>query len=262
VAVIADAAFRVPTADLTAASAIIGGIAYTLQIYFDFSAYSDMAIGIGHMFGFRFPENFNRPLAATSITDFWRRWHITLSSWFRDYLYVPLGGSRGTPLATYRNLWIVFLASGLWHGASWTFVAWGAAHGALLTIERIAGVKADRGPQWRRVLTFALVVITFTLFRAENFTQALGFYRHMFLPLDWNLAVPVRESLTHKNILMFVAGLGTLLLPLHFTTGVWLEQGTGARVTVARFAVLTVVAIYAAGIVASSNFSPFIYFRF
>ncbi|MDP2341921.1 MAG: MBOAT family O-acyltransferase [Deltaproteobacteria bacterium] len=262
VALLADAAFALPPGEMTSSAAFLGAIAYTFQIYFDFSAYSDMGIGLGRMFGFRFPENFNRPLAATSITDFWRRWHMTLSSCFRDYVFVPLGGSRGSAFQTYRNLWLVFLLSGLWHGASWTFVAWGAFHGALLTIERIAGVKPDRGPTWRRVLTFALVVIGFTLFRAETFAQATHFYRHMLLPLDWSVPVTLLEVLTHKNLLALSAAIATLFLPLSFVSGRFLVDGNGAAAQVARFIVMTVFAVYAGGIVASSNFSPFIYFRF
>ena len=123
VAPIADAAFQSSSGDLTFAGAWVGLTAYTIQIYFDFSAYSDMAIGLERIFGFRFPENFDRPYAARSVTEFWRRWHISLSSWFRDYLYIPLGGSRGSASRTYANLWIVFIIVGLWHGASWTFIA-------------------------------------------------------------------------------------------------------------------------------------------
>ncbi len=262
VASIADAAFALPADELTTSAALIGAVAYTFQIYFDFSAYSDMAIGIGHMFGFRFPENFNRPLSATSITDFWRRWHMTLSTWFRDYLYLPLGGSRDGAWRTYRNLWIVFLTSGLWHGASWTFVAWGAAHGALLTIERMAGVKPDRGPRWRRGLTFVLVVLTFTLFRAETFSQAMSFYRHLVWPDDWSMPITVFERLTHYHLLCFGIATASLFLPLTFVTGRFLEDSEGKAATALRFVVVTVGAVFAGTVIASSNFSPFIYFRF
>ena len=124
------------------ATAWLGALAYTVQIYFDFSGYSDMAIGLARMFGFRFPENFNRPYSSVSITDFWRRWHMTLSRWFRDYVYIPLGGSRGSQSETVRNLWFVFLLTGAWHGAAWTFVLWGIYHGALLVIERVSGIAA------------------------------------------------------------------------------------------------------------------------
>src|SRR5207247_2857245 len=129
-------------------AALVGVLAYTVQLYFDFSGYSDMALGLALMFGIRFPENFDRPYASRSITEFWRRWHMSLSRWFRDYLYVSLGGNRGSAAATYRNLVIVFLVTGLWHGANWTFVAWGAYHGILLLLERVAG-----GARGRRTLT-------------------------------------------------------------------------------------------------------------
>src|SRR5947208_3765821 len=134
----ADAIFGMPAAQLSAAHAWLGIVCYTLQIYFDFSGYSDMAIGLGRMFGFRFPENFRWPYIAASVQEFWRRWHISLSTWFRDYLYVPLGGNRVPPARTYRNLVTIFFLCGLWHGASWNFVLWGLWHGAFLVVERVA----------------------------------------------------------------------------------------------------------------------------
>ena len=137
VAVAADGAFSTPAGELTVGLAWLGIVCYTLQIYFDFSGYSDMAIGLGRMFGFVFPENFDYPYASTSITAFWRRWHMTLSNWFRDYLYIPLGGNRHGPVRTYANLLTVFVLCGLWHGASWTFIAWGLYHGAFLVVERV-----------------------------------------------------------------------------------------------------------------------------
>ena len=136
--------FALPPAELTAAHAWLAVACYTLQIYFDFSGYSDMAIGLAHLFGFRFQENFNYPYVAQSIQDFWRRWHISLSAWFRDYLYVPLGGNRVAPGRVYLNLVTVFFLCGLWHGASWTFVVWGLYHGAFLVLERL-GVGAALG---------------------------------------------------------------------------------------------------------------------
>lgn len=261
-AMIADASFALKPDQMTTGAAILGSVVYTFQIYFDFSAYSDMAIGIGHMFGFKFPENFNRPLTATSITDFWRRWHMTLSSCFRDYVYVPLGGSRGSSFSTYRNLWIVFLLSGLWHGASWTFVAWGAYHGAVLTVERIAGVKPDSGPTWRRGLTFVLVVIGFTLFRADSFGQAMLFYKHMFVPTTWTQPIGMIEVLTNQNLFFIGIGIASLFLPLSFVTGRFLEESTSRVGSVARFAVVVVLAVHSGILIASANFSPFIYFRF
>src|SRR5262249_54841805 len=131
----ADAIFALAPEHLSFGVAWIGVAAYALQIYFDFSGYSDMAIGLGSMFGFRFPENFDHPYVSRSITEFWRRWHLSLSSWFRDYLYIPLGGNRISPGRTYVNLVTVFFLCGLWHGASWTFVLWGMLHGAFLVLE-------------------------------------------------------------------------------------------------------------------------------
>src|SRR5208283_144930 len=140
VAGVANMAFKMPRGDLSFGAAWLGAVCYGLQIYFDFSGYSDMAIGLGRMFGFHFLENFNYPYVSRSVREFWRRWHISLSTWFRDYLYIPLGGNRMKPTRTYFNLIIVFLLCGLWHGASWTFVIWGAYHGLLLVLER-AGLR-------------------------------------------------------------------------------------------------------------------------
>lgn len=262
-AAVADAAFGLPAHELTAAAATLGAVAYTFQIYFDFSAYSDMAIGLGHIFGFTFSENFHRPLSAVSITDFWRRWHMTLSSWFRDYLYVPLGGSRVRGWRVYRNLWIVFLASGLWHGASWTFVLWGALHGALLTIERLTKTAKPEGLlPLRRLLTFVLVVLTFTVFRADTLSQTLAFYRHIFVPTDWSLPLEVADQLTHKNLVLGALAVASLFLSPRFVTGRWLSAASGTSVNVVRVLVMSVGALLAAGMLASNHFSPFIYFRF
>jgi alginate O-acetyltransferase complex protein AlgI len=165
---------------------------FALIIYCDFSAYTDMALGLAHAFGFKLPENFNAPYLARSITEFWRRWHMTLSRWLRDYLYVPLGGNRDGELRTYRNLLLTMLLGGLWHGASWTFVAWGAWHGVLLAIERMCGVRADEraerssavGRLARTVLTFHLVVLGWVVFRAPSFTVAGEYLTRMFTGFD------------------------------------------------------------------------------
>src|SRR5215469_14568338 len=169
-AVPADLIFSIPGEQLTLPVAWLGLACYTLQIYFDFSGYSDMAIGLGRMLGFRFKENFNYPYVSQSMTEFWRRWHISLSSWFRDYLYVPLGGNRISNARTYFNLCVVFLLCGLWHGAAWTFVAWGAAHGALLVIERLGlGRVLARAPRpVRHAYVLAAVMATWVLFRSND----------------------------------------------------------------------------------------------
>jgi alginate O-acetyltransferase complex protein AlgI len=177
-----DYIFGTPTADLSSPLAWVGVASFALQIYFDFSAYSDMAIGLAMMFGFRFPENFNMPYVATSVQDFWRRWHMTLSRWFRDYLYIPLGGNRRGPRRTIVNLWIVFAVTGIWHGASWTFLIWGLWHGALLTLERSRfGDFLERWPVvWRRLYVLVAVMLGWVWFRATGFDHALGYFEAMF----------------------------------------------------------------------------------
>jgi alginate O-acetyltransferase complex protein AlgI len=181
VAVLAETVFAPGPAPGLLAS-WIGVLAYAMQIYFDFSGYSDMAVGLGLLLGFRFPQNFHSPYKAVSITDFWRRWHISLSQWLRDYLYIPLGGSRKGPLRTYVNLFITMLLGGLWHGASWTFMLWGGYHGLLLAIERAAGKRGLFG--WapvalQRAFTFGLVLVGWVLFRAPSLERAREVLRGM-----------------------------------------------------------------------------------
>jgi D-alanyl-lipoteichoic acid acyltransferase DltB (MBOAT superfamily) len=184
---IADMISTLPSAvfDHTARPVLLdawtGALAYSLQIYFDFAGYSNMAIGLGLVFGFSLPRNFNLPYQSRSITEFWRRWHITLSSWFRDYLYIPLGGNRGSPLATYRNLVIVFLLCGLWHGASWTFVLWGAWHGGFLVLERAGLSKRLAGLPAPVAWAYAALAVMFgwVLFRSADLARALDVWRGM-----------------------------------------------------------------------------------
>jgi alginate O-acetyltransferase complex protein AlgI len=201
----ADRIFAMPAAELSTGHAWLAIVCYTFQIYFDFSGYSDMAIGLGRMFGFRFPENFRWPYIATSVQGFWRRWHLSLSTWFRDYLYIPLGGNRVSPARQYRNLVTVFFLCGLWHGASWNFVIWGLWHGVFLVVERVAGGRAARAipnphpiahsqsirtpppeirhvpviswPIWPHVYTMAVVMIGWVFFRAETLGGALSFLK-------------------------------------------------------------------------------------
>jgi alginate O-acetyltransferase complex protein AlgI len=187
-----------------------GAIAFALQIYFDFSGYTDMAIGIALLLGFHFPVNFRRPYLAQSITEFWRRWHISLSSWLRDYLYISLGGNRGGRLRTYRNLMLTMLLGGLWHGASWNFIIWGGYHGALLSLERIFGVaKHDRGSpiQWTRVVfTFGLVCIGWVFFRAATLNDSLRVIDAMFSgSLGSNLILPWQLGMAGVTLVLAVA---------------------------------------------------------
>ena len=267
VAIIADAAFAVPDGQVTWSVAWIGTLAYTIQIYFDFSGYSDMAIGLGRMLGFTIPENFRRPYSAVSITDFWRRWHITLSNWFRDYLYFPLGGSRGSKSSTYRNLVIVFLLTGLWHGASWTFVAWGAYHGALLTAERITrqrptGDGSVPFEPLRRAVVLLAVMVGWVLFRADSFSQAATFLKAMFFSVGGEIAPTLSPALNNRNSLILVLGLAVVLLPRRFVGGSYVARGSGLRPALARLAVVGIGLPYAAVLIAAGTFSPFLYFRF
>ncbi|MEI6574897.1 MAG: MBOAT family O-acyltransferase [Bacteroidota bacterium] len=181
-AVIADKMFTTPFAELDAASAWLGLICYSLQIYCDFAGYSDMAIGLGRMFGFEFLENFNFPYIAKSVKEFWRRWHISLSSFFRDYVYIPLGGSHVPLSRTYLNLLIVFFLTGFWHGASWSFVVWGLFHGFFMVVERIGFEKVlERIPKFfAHTYTLLVVLFAWVLFRADTLTYALGYWEAMF----------------------------------------------------------------------------------
>jgi alginate O-acetyltransferase complex protein AlgI len=180
---IADAAFGAGVGSLTTASSWAGVLAYAFQIYFDFSAYSDIAIGLARMLGFYFVENFDSPYRSSSITEFWRRWHMSLSSFLRDYLYIPLGGNRKGTARTYINLMLTMLLGGLWHGAQWTFIIWGLMHGAMLCIERALGkgtAPGDGRKPWRTALTFFILLITWVFFRAENFEVASRYLNVMF----------------------------------------------------------------------------------
>ncbi len=185
-ALIADKAFGMQTGDLSVSFAWLGVVAYMFQIYFDFSGYSDMAIGLGRMFGFHFLENFNYPYISKSVTEFWRRWHISLSSWFRDYVYFPLGGSRvSTQTRMIFNLFIVWMLTGFWHGANWTFIVWGIYYFVLLSCEKISGYarKAQDGKSWIILGHFYLIFVTlcgWVLFRSPSLSQALDYYKVMF----------------------------------------------------------------------------------
>ena len=178
---VVDQAFSLPLTRLSCPAAWLGIICYTFQIYFDFSGYSDMAIGLGRMFGFTTPENFNYPYIARSVREFWRRWHITLSEWFRDYLYIPLGGNRGSSYKTYANLLVVFLLCGLWHGASWTFIAWGLWHGLFLAFERTKPVsKLSRLGILSHLYTCLVFVLGWVFFRSADMAQAVNYLKAMF----------------------------------------------------------------------------------
>ncbi|MCW2953659.1 MAG: rane bound O-acyl transferase family protein [Conexibacter sp.] len=265
VAPVADAAFAAAAAGgPTTAAAWIGALAYSMQIYFDFSGYSDMAIGIGMMLGFRLPENFNRPYSSISITDFWRRWHMTLSRWFRDYVYIPLGGNRGGEGATYRNLLIVFVLTGFWHGAAWSFVLWGLYHGMWMLIERRMGWRGLDGVRFvplRRAGAFLIVLIGWVLFRADTLHHACDYYRAMVEP-HGGMTAAVSGALTHQAIAALAIACVIVLLPGTRNGGRWLVDAAGRIPSAARFASLGLVLPLALVYAFSSTFSPFLYFRF
>ena len=255
---IADLAFD--AGSIAALDAWYGVTAYAFQIYFDFSAYSDMAIGLGLMLGFVFPKNFDSPYRSRSITEFWRRWHISLSTWLRDYLYVPLGGNRRGPARTYINLAVVMLLGGLWHGAAWNFVIWGALHGALLAGERLRGRRPRHSwvPEHGRVAaTFVVLLFTWVFFRAADLPSALRYLESML-----GLGAPTEAARLLGGILYQPYYLGTFVLAGVITwtapqTWDWTRQLTAPRAA-AALALLGV----SMAILSTQAYNPFIYFIF
>ncbi|MCE6999516.1 MBOAT family protein [Saccharothrix sp. S26] len=261
-----DACFATPADQMTTSIAWLGAIGYTLQLYFDFSGYSDMAIGLGRMLGFRLPENFARPYSSVTITEFWRRWHMSLSRWFRDYVYIPLGGNRGGVWQTYRNLSIVFVLTGFWHGANWTFLVWGLFHGGLLVLERRFGWDSApvtaRARIARRVGTTLLVVIGWVFFRSADLGTAFTIIGHLLLPDFSGLTETVAAAATNQRIVLLVLALVIVVLPNHPVSGPYLEASRDKVATAARISLMTVGVGYAAILVASGTFSPFLYYQF
>lgn len=238
-------------------SAWLGAIAYTLQIYFDFSGYSDMAIGLGRMFGFTFAENFNYPYMASSVTDFWRRWHISLSSWFRDYVYIPLGGNRGSRWQWIRNFSLVWLLTGIWHGANWTFIAWGIIYLFALLAEKLMGLDKKAGIG-TRIYTLFIIILAWVIFRADTLTEGLqyigcmlGLYGNAFADdIFW-------QNLAGCWLILLIAITGSFALlnnifvRLSRTKYVWVK-------------ILCLLGVFLLSIlqIVSASYSPFIYFNF
>jgi alginate O-acetyltransferase complex protein AlgI len=280
----ADKIFGMPSAELSTAHAWLGIVCYTLQIYFDFSGYSDMAIGLGRMFGFRFPENFRWPYVATSVTAFWRRWHISLSTWFRDYLYIPLGGNRVSPARRYRNLVTVFFLCGLWHGASWNFVIWGLWHGSFLVAERVMFNRGDRKarreqhsaisadsavpsgvlswPVWPHVYTLAIVMVGWVFFRAETLPGAIAFLRSL-AGMNAAAATPytVGWYLTPELWLALAAGAvgSTPWVP---ALAARFNDDRNWSLPLLNTAALLTLLVLSIMSMAARTYNPFIYFRF
>jgi len=277
VAPLADHAFGLDTTHLTATSAWLGIWAYTLQIYFDFCGYSNMAIGLAFLLGFTFPKNFDYPYLSQSITEFWRRWHMSLSSWFRDYVYIPLGGNRLGPGKTVRNLLIVFLLTGLWHGAAWRFIVWGLYHGAFLMLERFGlGRILDRAPRpVRHLYAMLVVMVGWVFFRADGLPQALHYLQTManpraFAPPDAALSILANAQALGALFLGSVFAvplLPTLMERLRTARAEPPHPELPARLQTRSVHALP-VPLLAGGFVLSvailvgSSLNPFLYFRF
>ena len=267
VAVTADAIFALPTDQLTPGLAWLATACYTLQIYFDFSGYSDMALGLGLLFGFRFPENFNYPYVSRSVTEFWRRWHISLSTWFRDYLYIPLGGNRGAPWRTYVNLVTVFFLCGLWHGASWTFVGWGLFHGLFLVIERrgLGRWLAARAAPLGHAYTLLVVMIGWVFFRATTLQSALAMLAAMGgAAQGTGVEHYARLYLDVPQVLALLVG-AVGALPALPTLARWCNRRSApvdGVLALASIAGLLLVFVSSAMMLAAGTYNPFIYFRF
>ncbi len=262
-AVEADYAFGLPSNDLTSNIAWIGILAYTFQIYFDFSGYSDMAIGLGRMMGFKFPENFNNPYISQNITEFWRRWHITLGRFMKDYLYIPLGGNRVGIKRMYFNLAFVFIISGFWHGAAWNFIMWGAFHGAFLIMDRLFLLDFYKkiGKYPSIAITFFITIIGWVIFRATSFIHVLYYIRALF-KFDYKMHYVNSQFLTIGAIAVIFAfitafGLGKKLEHFIF----FKEKYTNSQLGI-YFVMITLLFSISVISLSASGFNPFIYFRF
>jgi alginate O-acetyltransferase complex protein AlgI len=264
----ADAIFALPGPELAGPVAWLGIACYTLQIYFDFSGYSDMAIGLMRMFGFRILENFNYPYIARSIREFWRRWHISLSNWFRDYVYVPLGGNRAGTRRAYANLIIVFLLCGLWHGASWPFVLWGAWHGLFLIVER-AGLAhhLERHRAVAHAYTLAVVMGGWVLFRCDSLAHALDYYRALTGLSSADAALHPLGEYVNGLLLATLAAAVVFATPAATRIAAWRERAmqwprAEPLVVTADGAWIAAVFVAASAMLAAGTYNPFIYFRF
>ena len=262
----ADKIFAMQYGEITAATAWLGAVCYTMQIYFDFSGYSDMAIGLGRMFGFEFLENFRLPYISTSITEFWRRWHISLSTWFRDYVYIPLGGNRRGNV--YIHLLIVFVLTGFWHGAAWNFLFWGLWHGFFLILERVVRAKIKMKisvPSPLKWLYAMLVVLLgWVLFRADSLSQAWLYLRTMFGAAEYGfIPFDTIYYLDNRTLAMLiVAAFVSSPLPQKIAARLGRCAKGQAAILVAQKASLLALLFASIVFIANSSYNPFIYFRF
>lgn len=259
-----DAIFATSPGELSSGSAWIGMIAYTLQIYFDFSGYSDMALGLGRMFGFRFPENFNFPYISQSFTEFWRRWHITLGNWMKDYLYIPLGGNRINKRRTLLNLFIVFLLSGLWHGAAWTFVAWGIYHGLFLVLDKLGLQKllAKSGRIPATLLTFLFVMIGWVIFRADSLPYAFNYIARLFSFTSCQDFILLDTRFIVILLIAILAAFSGIFPSIEkYANSLFEHSHTNLRWTLITTLILLLYILNGSALLAG-GLNPFIYFRF
>ena len=265
-AFLADSVYAMPQSEIGLTAAWIAAVTYLMQIYFDFSGYSDMAIGLGRMFGFHFLENFNYPYVSDSIREFWRRWHISLSTWFRDYLYIPLGGNRKGKGRTILNKYIVFFCTGFWHGANWTFIVWGLFHGTLQMCEEKHWIPVHK--KWKlfnHIYTLLMVTIGFVIFRADTLTQGIGMIKAMFGfgPDGAASFVRVQALITPYVLVTFVcAVLGSMPLLKTFVNKVRSTKHGTALCEYAAMAFSLVILGLCMMALAADTYNPFIYFRF
>ena len=259
----ADQVFGMNYGDLATGTAWIGILSYTFQIYFDFSGYSDMAIGLGKMMGFRFPENFNDPYTSRSVTEFWKRWHMTLGNFIMNYLYIPLGGNRKGKGRMYFNLWLCFLLSGLWHGASWNFVLWGAFHGLFICADKLFLKNALKkiGTIPSVIITFFLVAMGWVLFRVNTAADAGGFYQALFAFKD-GMTVAGDSQFWCVFVLSIIFSFLTLTQAGQKLQDKIFADSYSKPLSWTMFAITLVLFILSAGSLCVSDFNPFIYFRF
>jgi alginate O-acetyltransferase complex protein AlgI len=258
-----DGSGALDASTLAASTAWLAALTYTFQIYFDFSGYSDMAIGLGRMFGFRFPENFTNPYTSGSITEFWRRWHMTLGNWMRNYLYIPLGGNQVSPWRLYFNLVVVFLLSGLWHGATWSFIFWGAYHGLFLVLERLFLLKwLGKLPKLVQVaFTFVVVLFGWVFFRVEKLSDAFEYIGAMF-HTEGHWQMPAAEVVWMTIIAAVFAVFVLLPGGKRVQDVVFGEKSLSSATHVGFLFAAFIIYFYVVGAISASTFNPFIYFRF
>ncbi len=255
---VADIAFATE-GGMSVAMAWLGAIAYTLQIYFDFSGYSDMAIGLGRMFGFHFLENFNFPYISKSITEFWRRWHITLSTWFRDYVYIPLGGNRVSKGRNIWNIFVVWFLTGVWHGANWTFIGWGLLYFVLLMFEKLTGFHKKNG-WYMHVYTMFFVILGWVLFRADSITAAVRYMGNMFGIGATGLADATFVECIKNSAVVFAAAV-LFSFPVVKKVGVLLENKPVVKNVLASVC-MVLVFVVSLLICIKATYNPFIYLNF